>query len=90
MTLRITTNANGNRWTVEYLNTWTGAWYTCAGYYPKAGREIYASFKSEEEAKEFMAWKYDRVAKDDAVFFAPKSYEVPADYYRDSNRYYGD
>ena len=90
MTLRVHYNEIFRSWNVEALNTWTGNWNTCSEYYPKVGREVYASFKTEEEAKEFMDWKSEKLAKDSKILFTSETFEIPTDYYGVRGRYYGD
>ena len=90
MTLRVNFNSLFKSWDVEYLNTWTNCWHTCNEYYPKAGRQIYASFKDEDEAKEFMTWKIAKFEIDQEHFKNFIPCEVPADYYGRSGVYFGD
>ena len=88
MTLRVTPNQYFNRWNVEYLNTWTGAWYTCNEYYK--GKDTYAAFTTEEEANEFMAWKYKKYEEANERIKNSTPCIVPDDYYGVAGRYYGD
>ena len=87
MTLRVKYDDLFKNWKVEYLNTWTGSWHTCCDYY-KGKR--FASFSTEEEANEFMDWKYGKSERDAERLnhFTPCT--IPDNYYGVAGRYYGD
>ena len=88
MTLRVNYNEIFRTWDVQYLNTWTGSWHTCNEYYK--GRDTYAAFRSEEEAIEFMDWKYAKYRTSNEHFINLTPCVVPDDYYGVPGRYYGD
>ena len=88
MTLRVRHDEMFRRWFVEYLNTWTGSWNTCHEYYN--GKDTFASFSTEEEANEFMNWKYRKYEEANKRLNHTTPCIVPDDYYGTPGRYYGD
>ena len=84
MTTRVKYSESFRGWTVEYYNAYTDVWHIHEGYYPKAGMDVFASFRTREEAEEYNEY----INRPQPVYHL--SNEVPADYYGVKGRYYGD
>lgn len=89
MTLRVRYDDFFKAWSVE--NLCGEKWFTCNCYYPKVKHDIFASFRHEAEAREFMEWMQEDAKKREEMS-KNFSYDtpIPSDYYGKVGKYYGD
>ena len=88
MTLRTKYDSLFKGWMVEYFSTNNCCWQICRDFYPKT-KSNFAKFDTEEEAVEFMNWKYQKAEEAQKNRINLTNFIVPDNYYG-QGRYYGD